>query len=71
MPSIVISRLPRPEQSGDWHDKPLKWQAAGPGAELQKFATRKGAELYRKCRRMAGTQAGAFHLFLDSPNPAF
>lgn len=69
MPRIIISKLPHAEQSGDWHDKPLRWQAAGPGSELFKFATKAGAQLWRKCRRMAGTQAGAMTLFLNTdPN---
>jgi hypothetical protein len=48
---ITIAKLPSPEHSGDWHDKPLKWQVSGPGSELQKFTTQKEAKRYAKIRR--------------------
>lgn len=48
---ITVSRLKHAEQCGDWHDKPLKWTASGPGTEVQKFSTRKDAEHYAKLRR--------------------
>lgn len=52
MKVICVSKLPRPEQCGDWHDKPLKWKATGPGEEVQKFVTRKEAERYAMLRSM-------------------
>lgn len=50
---IEIEKLARPVQSGDWHDKPLKWGVAGPGVERQLFVTKKNAELYARIRRKA------------------
>jgi len=47
---IVISKLPYPEASGDWHDKPLRWIVSGPDAEVQKFSTRADARLYARIR---------------------
>lgn len=52
---LTISKLARPVQCGDWHDKPLRWQVAGPGTELQKFQTKAGATLYAKIRRRAAS----------------
>ena len=51
---FVIEKLPRPEQHGDWHDKPLRWIAktADP-VFVQKFSTKKDAELWRKCVRQS------------------
>lgn len=48
---ITISKLDCFERSGDWHDKPLRWRVDGPGAEVQKFSTRKDAEQYARLRR--------------------
>lgn len=48
---ITVSKLDCFERSGDWHDKPLRWRVGGPGAEVQKFSTRKDAEQYARLRR--------------------
>lgn len=48
---ITVSRLDCFERSGDWHDKPLRWRVDGPGAEVQKFSTKKDAERYARLRR--------------------
>lgn len=48
---IEVIKLDSPERCGDWHDKPLKWKAVGPGDEVQKFATRQEAETYAALRR--------------------
>lgn len=48
---ITIEKLARPEQCGDWHDKPLRWAVCGPDAELQKFKTKKDALKFRSIRR--------------------
>ena len=48
---ISITKLERPEHHGDWHDKPVKWAAVGPGPELQKFSTKKEAQLWASIRR--------------------
>ena len=49
--TIIITKLVQPEHSGDWHDKPLRYAVFGPGAEVQKFCTKKDAESYRRIRR--------------------
>jgi hypothetical protein len=51
MNSVKIIKLARPEYCGDWHDKPLKWKAQGPGIEVQKFSTQRDAKLYARFRR--------------------
>lgn len=51
MAAITISQMPKPEASGDWHDKPLKWLVEGPGEERQKFSTKAWATLYKRCRK--------------------
>lgn len=63
--NITISRLDRPERYGDWHDKPLKWQVLGPATEVQKFSTRKEAELYARLRRKTD-QPNAIRLYVAS-----
>lgn len=65
MPTITVSPI-RPEASGDWHDKPLRWLVAGPAAEVQKFSTRKDAEKYKSLRRRAASQQIAGRLFASS-----
>lgn len=55
MNKVTVTKMPRAELQGDWHDRPLKWQAAGPGTEIQKFPTKREANLYAKIRRKAGS----------------
>lgn len=55
MHKVVVLPLARPIHSGDWHDAPSKWQAVGPGTEVQQFSTKKDAMLYAKIRRHAKT----------------
>ena len=55
--TIIITKLVQPEHSGDWHDKPLRYAVFGPGAEVQKFCTKKDAESYRRIRR----KSSSFH----------
>jgi len=62
---ITVSKLERAEYSGDWHDKPLKWAAVGPGAELQKFSTRREAESYARLRR-SRPEAQAIREFINA-----
>lgn len=52
---ITIEKLAHAEHHGDWHDKPTRWQAVGPGDELQKFATKRNAQLWAKIRRRASS----------------
>ena len=49
--NVKVERLSQVEHQGDWHDKPLKWKAVGPGTEVQKFGTQKEATSYAKIRR--------------------
>jgi hypothetical protein len=70
-PKVTVSRLAHVEHHGDWHDKPTKWQAVGPvradgSTEVQKFATRAGAELYAKCRRNASSERDAHIAFANT-----
>lgn len=46
---LTVSKLPRPEHCGDWHDRPLRWIVTG--AEIQKFSTKRDAQQWAKCRR--------------------
>lgn len=61
--SVKIDRI-KPEQSGDWHDEPLRWAVKGPGEELQKFSTYADAERYQNCRQRAKNQGEAIGYFL-------
>lgn len=66
---ITVSKLDCFERSGDWHDKPIRWRVDGPGAEVQKFSTRKDAELYARLRRKL-MQSEAISAFANSKNTA-
>lgn len=66
MSTITITKLPSPEHSGDWHDKPLNWLASGPDKEAQKFSTKKDALHYARIRHACGTQAEAISAFAKS-----
>lgn len=54
-----VYELPQPEQSGDWHDRPLRWAAVEPNADanlgIQKFSTRREACSYRTIRSKSST----------------
>lgn len=54
----TITKLPHPEPCGDWHDKPMRW-AVRTGTELQKFSTKKDAMLYKRLRRLHGSESAA------------
>ena len=56
---LTITKLERAEHNGDWHDRPLRWQVAGPDNELQKFSTKAEATLYAKIRRASVDAAQA------------
>lgn len=62
---ITIERMARPERSGDWHDKPLRW-AVKTGAEVQRFSTKKEAERYRRVRRKSASDVEAIKRFSQS-----
>lgn len=57
---MKITKLPKPEYDGDWHDKPLKWQFQF-GTEVQKFSTAKEAKKYVSCRRKVFSESEAIH----------
>lgn len=48
MRKLTVRKLERPEHSGDWHDKPLRWIAECANNPLftQKFSTKKDAMLW-------------------------
>jgi hypothetical protein len=48
---ITVTKMEKPEQSGDWHDQPVRWQVNGPKTEVQKFSTKADATLYARLRR--------------------
>jgi hypothetical protein len=56
MSKISIEKLPSPEHSGDWHDKPLKWQVfvANKPEFRQKFSTLRDCRLYARLVRTLG-----------------
>lgn len=62
MPTITVASIP-PEHSGDWHDPALKYVVAGPGAEKQKFFTKKAALKYASLRRRSATQWEAMNQY--------
>ena len=61
---VTVERLQQVEHQGDWHDKPLKWKAVGPGNEVQKFSTQKEATSYAKIRRQTKDFATALLAFI-------
>jgi hypothetical protein len=64
---FTIERLEHAEQSGDWHDKPLRWIArcVQDWVYTQKFSTRKEAEFWRKCVRSVSDFHAASRLFQE------
>ena len=67
--NIQIEKLPRPENWGDWHDKPVKWQVVSVPAnplEVQKFTTRKEAELYRRIRLTTPSIRDAHNAYVNT-----
>lgn len=64
--NIIITKLVAPEHHGDWHDKPLRYAVFGPGTEVQKFCTKKDAELYRRIRRRSASLADASRAFAST-----
>ena len=63
MTDIIVTKLVQPEHCGDWHDKPLRYAVFGPGAEVQKFSTKRDAEVYRSVRRKAVSCSDAYRAF--------
>lgn len=61
---ITVSALDVPRHTGDWHDKPARWQAVGPGDELQIFSTKKDALKYATCRRRTDNATDATRAFI-------
>lgn len=64
---VRTSRMDKPQASGDWHDKPLRWIVNGPDSEVQQFSTKKDALLYARIRRGAASQQEAMnhYVFFD------
>lgn len=59
----TITPIIPPEHSGDWHDKPLKWQVNGL-PEVQKFPTKKDARMWIRIRKKAPSFIEAMRVFL-------
>lgn len=47
---IQIEKLSNPYHNGDWHDPKLKWAVIGPESEVQHFANKSDAIVYKKMR---------------------
>lgn len=63
MAKTIVSKLERAVHCGDWHDRPLRWQALTNGVERQLFATKADACEYARLRRLAPTDLQAIHNF--------
>lgn len=59
----TITPIIPPEHSGDWHDKPLKWQVNGL-PEVQKFCTKKDAQAWIRIRKKVSSFNEASVLWL-------
>jgi hypothetical protein len=46
-----VQPLDRPEQWGDWHDKPFRWSVCQDFVPVQKFVTKKQAQRFLKLLR--------------------
>ena len=64
--AISVSRLDRPEPSGDWHDKPLRWRVSGPGNEVQKFVTKQNATDYSRIRKSSASFNEAVRRYVEA-----
>jgi hypothetical protein len=56
----TIEKLDRPEQCGDWHDKPMRYVVKGL-PELQKFSTKKAAQQWASLRPKFASFNETFH----------
>ena len=66
MRKLTVRKLERPEHSGDWHDKPLRWIAECVDKVFtQKFSTRKDAELWASVARRAFDYRDAFGMWME------
>lgn len=61
---ITVSQLPALIHEGDWHDRPLKWVATGPGDEHQNFSTKKDAMRFATLRRRSASFSEASRKFV-------
>lgn len=67
MVKITIEQI-KPQASGDWHDKLLKWAVYGPAVgEVQKFSTKKDAQKYKSLRFRSYDQKIAIDKFVRLP----
>lgn len=61
-----IEKLPSPEHSGDWHDKPLRWIArCADRVFTQKFSTKRDAMLWASVARKAFDYRDAFGMWME------
>jgi len=65
--TVTVSKLARPQYSGDWHDKPLRWSVDGPRSECQKFSTKQDALQYARIRRRFMDQLDAINAYRALP----
>jgi hypothetical protein len=61
---FTIEKLARPIREGDWHDAPLRWEVRGP--EVQRFTTKRGAQLWIRLRRQHADFNDAVRAFVNT-----
>lgn len=61
-----ITKLDSPVHSGDWHDKPLRWEIKNELGERQLFSTKREAEQWRAIRNRSASFSDAMTSFLNA-----
>jgi len=61
---ISVMKLGFEINTGDWHDKPLRWAVIGPDGETQNFSTKADAIRYRRIRKKSASFADASREFV-------
>lgn len=57
---VTITKIASPIASGDWHDKPMRYEVTGL-PEVQRFSTKKAALEWASLRPKFATFNEAFH----------
>lgn len=61
----TVTKLDREEHVGDWHDKPMRYVVTGVTAHMvQKFSTKKGAELWARITKKTSDWREASNLYI-------
>lgn len=64
---ITVSALATLVRSGDWHDKPLRYEVTGPLAEKMMFSTKRDAVTYASIRRRSASMVEAAREYARRP----